>query len=65
MVSTTDAADDYEPTGDPEHVAYGQAYYWECPCGSGSHFLMGRRKAQSQAEEHERYCEAEPVIEVA
>jgi len=56
MVSTTDAADDSEPTGDPEHVAYGADFWWSCTCGAAAHHLTRRATAEHAAEEHETYC---------
>jgi len=56
MTETTTRADAHTPTGDPEHVAYGQDYYWSCSCGRSAAFLTDEQTAESRGEKHERYC---------
>lgn len=56
MARLTDAAINHEPTGDPEHVAYGQDYRWTCDCGASSSFLAGADETRRRAERHEQYC---------
>jgi len=56
MATSEPAVDSYEPTGDPEHVAYGKDFYWTCACGSSASFLTREPKAEHGAEQHERYC---------
>jgi hypothetical protein len=65
MVETTDAADAHEPTGDPEHVAFGSNYYWTCTCGRSAPFMTTQRKAMSRGSEHERHCTGEATVEVS
>jgi len=56
MVAETDAAESYEPIGDPDHVGYGADFYWACTCGDTSRFITTREKARHSAEHHEQYC---------
>lgn len=52
----TQAAREYKPTGDPDHVAYGANYTWECSCGRSGRFLTVESKAKNQAHQHEQNC---------
>jgi len=56
MATDHDAVADYEPTGDPDHVAYGADYYWTCTCGASANFFTAESKARYRAEQHEQYC---------
>jgi len=60
----TEDARKHEPTGDPEHIAYGQDYTWSCSCGRTSEFIYSQKKAERNAEAHERYCGGETVVDV-
>lgn len=60
----TKAAREYEPTGDPDHVAYGADYRWQCSCGRKSHYVTTERKAKNRASNHERYCDGETTVDV-
>lgn len=64
MPALTDAADAYEPTGDPEHVAYGAAYYWQCTCGASASTLTSQTKATARGRHHARYCAGRVVVDV-
>jgi len=56
MARSTTRADDHEPIGNPEHVAYGKDYYWTCTCGRRASHFTTEDTAHHEAEEHERYC---------
>ena len=56
MATSEPGVDDYEPTGDPEHVAYGKDFWWSCTCGAAAGHLTRRETAEAAAEEHETYC---------
>lgn len=56
MATSTKAADDHTPTGDPDHVAYGADYYWTCTCGASAAHLTDEATAHGAAEHHEQYC---------
>jgi len=64
MVSTTTAATDYEPTGDPEHVAYGADFVYTCTCGKTSPFITTKAKQMHRAKKHERYCDGTTEVDV-
>lgn len=64
MATSDPAVDDYEPTGDSEHVAYGKNFYWTCACGSSAAFLTSKAKAMHGAESHERYCDGTATVRV-
>jgi len=63
-VSVTDAAQQHEPTGDPEHVAYGMSYVWTCSCGQSSTHIRKIHKQKYEARQHARYCDGEVRVEV-
>jgi len=63
-VSVTDAAQQHQPTGDPDHVAYGQDFYWTCSCGQSSAFLGSLDKQMFRAEQHNEYCDGATRVEV-
>lgn len=63
-VRLTDAARDYEPTGDSDHVAFGADFVWTCTCGASSAFLTTRRKQEARAQSHADYCDGETVVDV-
>lgn len=63
-VRLTDAARNYEPIGDPEHVAYGADFVWTCSCGASSRFATTERKQIVRAQSHTDYCDGETVVDV-
>lgn len=63
-VTLTTDAQDYEPVGDPEHVAYGADFVWRCTCGASSRFLTTKAKQQARAEAHADYCDGDTVVDV-
>jgi hypothetical protein len=63
-VSVSVAAQNHEPTGDPDHVAYGQDFVWRCSCGQSSAFLARLDKQTYRAEQHSRYCDGRTRVEV-
>lgn len=65
MAEITTQAEQHEPTGDSEHVAYGKNYYYRCSCGHTSRFLTTQNKATYRAEQHEEYCDGETTVEVS
>jgi len=64
MVTTTNCADKHSPTGDPDHVAYGQDYYWSCTCGQSAAFMSGKETAEAKGKNHERYCMDDGTVTV-
>jgi len=64
MTETTTRAEEHSSTGDPNHVAYGQDYYWSCTCGRSAAFLTGEETARSKGENHERYCISDGTVTV-
>lgn len=56
MATTTDAVENYEPSGDPEHVSYASDFYWTCTCGASAGRLTKRKEAEYAGEKHEQYC---------
>ena len=56
MARSTTRADNHEPSGDPDHVAYGKDYYWTCTCGRQASHFTTENIAHYEAEKHERYC---------
>jgi len=62
--SLTSDAEDYEPTGDPEHTAYGKDFVLFCTCGYECRFIVGKSKAESLAAYHEKHCEGETTVDV-
>lgn len=64
LVTLTTAAEQYEPSGDPDHVAYGSDYLWTCTCGASSRFFATRTKQLARAKQHSRYCDGETEVDV-
>jgi hypothetical protein len=60
----TDDAHDHEPTGDPDHVAFGKNYTWRCSCGNRGVFALTERKATRKARKHESHCPGETTVDV-
>lgn len=65
MPNVTDDAKAHEPTGDPDHAAFGENYYWTCTCGHSARFFTTQRKAVSRGAEHERNCTGDVSVEVS
>lgn len=55
---------DYEPTGDPDHVAYGKDFYWVCTCGASGAHLTTKSRATHRAQRHAEYCRADGTTTV-
>ena len=55
-MNLTDAAEDYDPTGDSDHIAYGADFVWRCSCGRTSGTSTIEPRARHRAEAHEEYC---------
>lgn len=64
MARSTTRADEHSPTGDPDHVAYGQDYYWSCTCGQSAAFMTDEQTAHAKGEKHERYCMDDGIVMV-
>ncbi len=64
MMQLTDDAEEYSPTGDPNHVDYGQDFVWSCTCGQTSAFVTGKEKAIRRAKAHEQHCDGETTVDV-
>jgi hypothetical protein len=60
----TTRADEYEPTGDPDHAAYASDFYYACSCGKQARYLTTRDKAEHRAQQHERYCPEDGETEI-
>jgi hypothetical protein len=65
MPHTTQAAKDHEPIGDPDHVSFGENYYWKCSCGRSAPFMTTQKKAVRRGAQHEKYCEGKVTVEVS
>jgi len=55
---------EHEPTGDPEHIAYGKDYYWRCSCGASAPFITTKDKAKGRGKSHEENCPDNGTVEV-
>jgi len=63
MPQLTTQAEQYEPTGDPDHVAYGQDFIWSCSCGQSGNFVTSKNRATGRAEQHEQYCSGHTTVD--
>jgi len=64
MPTLTQQAQAYEPTGDPDHVAYGKDFHWRCSCGKTSNFFTSESRAVTRAQSHEDYCDGTTTVDV-
>lgn len=64
-VTMTDAAKNYEPIGDPDHVAYASDFYWTCSCGKSGRFLVSESRAKSLGISHATECGGDITVDVS
>ena len=64
MVSMTTQAKEYNPVGDPDHVAYGEQYYWSCSCGLSAPTFGTKSQMQHRGKSHEENCDGSVTVQV-
>jgi len=60
----TERAREYEPTGDPDHVAYASDYFWRCTCGASAGTFTGKATALRRGRAHSEHCDGDVVVSV-
>jgi len=65
MVDVSDTAAQHDPSGDEEHIAHGQDYYFACSCGTTSMFRTDASSARQRGAAHETYCDGDVTIRVS